>query len=261
MNGDYCHSCGQRLIKKRFSTKSILVDLGSSITNVEAGFSRSFLDYLLRPGVMIHKYLNGATRYYMKPFRYTFIWATIATIVMIYSGVYDLQQESVADFMNSSGVDGISDPDELQNSINLKVQEYSKKFMSFLMLVAIPFNSFGSWIVYKRSTFKYQNELVKYHYADHLIINTYITGTVAAIGILATVFYAICPQYVIWGTVSGLLIGQIFTFYVFLKVFKKNWFKTILKTILAFLLALILAVILLGGLSIVGGIIWAIFNH
>lgn len=236
----------------------ILADLANSITNLELGFTKTFLDFLRDPGLMIERYLNGATRNYMKPFRYTFIWATVATIVMIYSGVYDMQQEAMAEFMASNGYQGQGS--ELEATAQSKVQELTKKFMNFLMLVAIPFNAFGTWIMFQASKLNYQDEKVKYKYADHLIINTYITGTVAAIGLLATLFYAICPQFSIWGSVSGLIIGQVFSYYVFLKVFRQHWILTLMNAMLANFISLLLGSILIGGVAILGGVIYAMMN-
>lgn len=168
---DFCHSCGQRLMKKRFSLRIILFDLANSLTNLEVGFIKTFFDFLRRPGQMTDNYLNGATRNYMKPFRYTFIWATIATVILIYSGVYDLQQESVLEFMTSNG---FQHEDNVASSAQNEIQALSKKFMSFLMLAAIPFNAFGTWIMFQASKLNYQGERVNYRYADHLIINTHL---------------------------------------------------------------------------------------
>lgn len=143
----YCSSCGQKRIERRFTLRAIFIELFNSITNIEKGFGRTCIDMIRQPGVLINKYLQGATRDYFKPFRFAFIWATISALLLIYSGVFEEQQMASISWMGEPEMS----PEELE--VNQMIQEKIRSFMSFIVLSIVPFNAFGSFLLFRK--FKY----------------------------------------------------------------------------------------------------------
>lgn len=248
MHGEYCHVCGQKRIEKRFKLKSVLTDLFHSITNIENGFTKTTIDGIIRPGELFHNFITGATRNYMKPFRFAFIWATVSTLILIYSGVFDLQQESVMETF------GQPEQDALQMQMTNKINEFIRKFMSLTVLMIIPFNALGSWVVFMGSKYQRDEEMVKYNFAEHLILNTYIVGVATALGTVFTLFFACFPKLALFSSFTGLIFSQIMSIYIFQRVFKKGWVISIGASMLASTISFTLLMIL----SLVIGILFAV---
>lgn len=95
------------------------------------------------------------------------IWATINTLLVIGLGTYDEQTQMLNERLNYS---------QEQIELNQKVQEYIKKYLSFVILLNVPFISFFSWIFYRKK---------KYNYAEHLVINAYGYSLVSMFGIIS----------------------------------------------------------------------------
>jgi hypothetical protein len=93
LNGTYCSICGQKVISKRFTLKKSVGWLFANIFNLEKGFLSTTWDLIKKPGKVVSNFLNGITVPYAHPFRFIFVWATVSTLIAVYTGAYDKMGE------------------------------------------------------------------------------------------------------------------------------------------------------------------------
>ncbi len=246
----YCSSCGQQYLERRFTLRAIFIELLNSITNIEKGFGRTCIDMIRQPGMLIHKYLQGATRDYFKPFRYAFIWATISAVLLIYSGVFEEQQMASVSWMGEREMS----PEELE--VNQMIQEKIRNLMSFIVLSIVPFNAFGSFLLFRKYRYTRGEEVLRFNYAEHLVMNTFITGTTTMIGLIFVCFYFFNTEWIILSTPISLVVSVLFSAYVFQKVFHINYFNSLWRTVLSVFLSLIIMLIVSSLVGIFLGLLF-----
>ena len=123
-----------------------------------------------------------------------------------------------------------------QIELNQKVQEYIKKYLSFVILLNVPFISFFSWIFYRKK---------KYNYAEHLVINAYGYSLVSMFGIISIMIEVFLGNPAISMAIS-LILNVGLMAYVFMQTFKDNYFLSLLKFLISFIMSYILAIILIS---------------
>jgi hypothetical protein len=249
ISAPYCSTCGQQQIERRFTLRAIFIELLNSITNIETGFGKTCVDMVRRPGAVINKYLQGATRDYFKPFRYAFIWATISALLMIYSGVFEEQQMTTVSWLGQREMS----PEELE--VNQMIQEKIRSFMSFIMLSTVPFNAFGSFLLFRKFQYTRSEGTFRFNYAEHLVMNTFITGTTTMIGIVFVFFYFLNTEYVIISTPISLLVSTLFSAYAFKQVFEISYLNSLWRTLVSVLLSLLMMLVF----AVVFGILIGMF--
>ncbi len=72
ISGNYCSRCGQKSDVKRYTLKYFFSEL-KSITDFDLDFLRTVKAMIIQPGIFIRKYLYGARKNYISPFKYLFI--------------------------------------------------------------------------------------------------------------------------------------------------------------------------------------------
>ncbi len=80
-----------------------------------------------------------------------------------------------------------------------RMQEFMGQYMSFVMLLMVPFYSLGSFLFFKDK---------KYNYAELLIINSYSFSSSIMIGIPLTIVNGYFPEYAFINVVN-LILGVI----------------------------------------------------
>ncbi len=239
LNGTYCSNCGQRSINKRFTVKESVGWLLTNIFNLEKGFLHTTWALIRQPGKVISEYLSGITIPYAHPFRFIFVWATVSTIIAVYTGVYDEIGKMTAEMNPENPVSDI---------MAKEYPKFLKQYMSFMYMAFIPFFAIGTKIFYRKH---------KLYFAEHLILNSFSQGAAIAIGLPLMMCYFVIPHesYTILGTVT-LVVSILIVSYINSRFFKENIFLSILKYILnyAILLIIILALgfitVLIHGLLI-----------
>ena len=152
------------------------------ITNVENGFWYTVKMLFTNPAAVIKGYLNGNTAKYYHPVRYLVIWMAVSAFLMLTSGVYDNQQDSLQDFMHVP-----KDDDAVARQKMIK--EELKKYLNFIPLIIVPFISLASFWLYRKK---------QLNYAEHLIANAFIYGQLAIIGLLTTSIMSFYPKMILW---------------------------------------------------------------
>lgn len=235
-NGSYCSNCGQKYIDKRFTVKDSIYWAFHSIFNFDKGFFHTSLDMVVKPGKVIQDFLNGITIRYAHPFRFIFIWASLAAILGIWAGVYQDTSIAMNEAMGASKA-------AIQNAS--KVQGMMGKYMSFVYLIMIPFYSLGSYLMFRSK---------KLNYAEHLITNSFAISSSIMIGIPLTIVYGFNPHVDIINYLNFGL-GVIVMSRIYSQVFKTNWIATVGKYILSFLITILSFAIVLIIIMIIVSIV------
>lgn len=224
---DYCNHCGQKYIDQRFTLKESIGWVFSSIFNFEKGFMYTSKILFVNPKELIGGYLNGITVRYFHPFRFLFVWATIAAIVAIFTHAYEEIGQLSAE-MNSNG-------EAFKEEFGKSYGEFLKKYMSIMTLVLIPFLSLFTRLFYRKR---------KLYFTEHLILNSYSLAGSTIIGILPTLLYFVLSHEQIGFMMyvsSG--IGLLVPSYINSRFFNENIFLSILKYTIAYLLTIFLLMI------------------
>lgn len=153
--GMFCTRCGQKVIPQRNTLKHFFMLVYDSF-DIHRGVMYTAKMLFSNPGMVIHDYLGGKTKCYYNPLKYLLIIAGIYAFLMIYFDILDANLEATKDVMGTAAV---------ENKLQLLLNLYIKKYLSFIPIMVIPF-----WSIISRWIFKKQ----RLYYAEHLIIHTYL---------------------------------------------------------------------------------------
>ena len=241
LEGPYCSQCGQKALTERITLKYILRSIVETLTNVEAGFWYTMRALLTRPGIVAREYMEGKRRLYYHPIRYLFILVTIATVITLATGVYDLQQSEILQLQN----DAIGlEPNEKAVANQQKVQEEVKKYLNLVSLLTLPFFSLvGFWLFRKRA----------YNYAEHLVIVSFWSAELAAIGLPVQLLFLFFPGAIMYALPLTMLISSAYYGWGYRQLFQigygQAFFKGGLVNVLGFILMFI-TIMILTALSV-----------
>lgn len=237
--GNFCPQCGQRVITKRLTIGIALSNFISTFFNLERGFIYTIKMMFVNPSQVIRDYISGSTVKYTNPFRFILVLATISTLISVSSGFYEETTLEVNKWMG-----GMSDMDaselESQKAYQEKVMVIMKKYLSFVLIMLIPFFSLASyWIIRK-----------KLNYTEHFILNTYTLGQATLIGIPITFLFLLFPSLISSVTLLPSIIMVLYFAYVFRSMFNTNYILGVLISIVCFIIAYILMMLLIMLISI-----------
>jgi hypothetical protein len=223
--GDFCHACGQKRIYKRFTLKESSKWVFSEVFNLDHGFLYTSKEMLFRPNVVIKEYLSGSTKKYMHPFRFLFVWVTINSLLTLWLGVLD-NNEAFQDL----GID-------IEGKEFKKVQEVLalvQKYMTFIMMLGVPFMAFGSWMIYKKR---------KLYYTEHLIFQAYTYGgsIILSLPIMALLYL---PNGIYLQANIGMVVYLLYFTFVFYKYFKEHFMEAFIKVLISFIIAILCGMII-----------------
>ena len=219
LEGSYCFNCGQRTISKRFTVKESVGWLLTNIFSLEKGFLHTTWALIKNPGKVVSEYLSGITIPYAHPFRFIFVWATVSTLIAVYTGVYDEIGKITA---------GMNPDNPFGESFGQEYGKFLKQYMSLMYMAFIPFFAIGTKLFYMKH---------KLYFAEHLILNSFSQGVSIAVGLPVMLSYFLVPQgsYMILGVVS-MILGILVVSYVNSRFFKENIILSIIKYVLNYLL-------------------------
>ncbi len=220
-DGEYCPTCGQKYINKRFTLKESIYWAFHSIFNFDKGFLYTSKAITMRPGVVVKEFLDGITIRYAHPFRFVFIWATISAIIGVASGAFE---ETGVNMNQAMGMD----QEQLEST--RMTMEFMKQYMSFVIMVMIPIFSLSSYWLFKSKGL---------NYAEHLIMMSFAQSGSIIIGLPLTIAYMFFPETGLLSTAS-IVLGALVICRVFVQTLDVGWFEAIAKYILMFILTVIM---------------------
>lgn len=235
LQGQVCHNCGQPQVVERWSTAILFQQFINQLTNIEKGFLFTAKELFAHPGRLMHDYWRGKTVVYYNPFRYLLIWTAINLLISFWLGIDDMIQESIQP---------ASVEENFGETRMLAADQKFDSWINFLILLVIPVLALMSYWMFKK---KGQN------YAEHLIMNSYITGQQALLSSFTQFIYYFIPALFSGFFVLNFLIGLAYNTFVFTNTFKERWWIVLLKALLIGIVGLIvygLLVFLFSALAI-----------
>lgn len=239
--GPYCHQCGQKALTERITLRYILRSFLEALTNVERGFWYTMRELAVRPGVVAREYVEGKRQRYYHPVRFLLILVTVATLVTLSLGIYDMQQSEILHLQNDAL--GLN-PDEASTARQQKVQEEVKKYLNLVAMATLPFISLVGFRLFRKRA---------YNYAEHLVMVAFWSAELAVVGLFIQVPLSFIPGALIYALPATILVSSLYYGLGYRQVFGigygQAFFKGLLANLLGFLL-MFLAVLLLTVLGV-----------
>ncbi|MCC6463082.1 MAG: DUF3667 domain-containing protein [Saprospiraceae bacterium] len=160
--GKFCPQCGQKAKTKRITNKAVLGEIRERLLHFDQGFVYTIQQLFLRPGQTIRDYLAGKRVKYAKPIKFMLWAAALNFLVLYYFGIY---QEILNQISAQAGKD-VS---------QVALVQYIFRYPSLMLLLLIPNIAFFSWLFFRKTG---------YNYAEHIVLNAYLMGEVAILGIV-----------------------------------------------------------------------------
>lgn len=240
--GDYCNICGQKVISKRYTLNHFFNHLLQGF-DIDKGILFTARSLFSNPGRVLKDYYSGCTVAYYNPLKYLLIIASIYALLMIGFNIFDSNLQNINEMM---GVEG--NQTQLQQQINM----YTRKYMSFISILILPFYSLLSrWIFHKRKLF----------YAEHLILNAYFMSQYLLIITLSLFIIIVFPFLAIYLFPFGLFVFIGYYTYGYRSYFKVSFLRSLLSAIGTSLGGMMLFYTILAISSIIVFIIMRIMGY
>ncbi len=153
--GLYCYHCGQPAATHRITTREILTDAIFSVVKVNRGFLFTAKELSLRPGKAIQLYLAGQRVTYYAPHKYLFFIGAVTSFLTSRYHSFSDEYTSVGSFDGGT------------HTFLRAFFQYADTYATLINIVTIPVFALFSFLLFRRSG---------YNYAEHLVLNTYITS-------------------------------------------------------------------------------------
>lgn len=248
----FCGQCGQKLRLPRLTTRMLLREVWNTVTNLERGFFYTLQELVLRPGVTMRRFWDGARIHYYPPLRFVFIIVAVSTGLMLISGVYDqIMADTQQGFVEGLNEQSGADKPEVAEAQARFQQEY-KKYIHVVALFMMPFIAFFSRLFFK----KYGR-----NFAEHLVAVSYFTAAVTGLGIVVNLVIIAFPSVYSWVLSFSVLLTLGFFSYAFKHTFQISWWSSIWRSVLSYILGYLMFFIvgmiiglLVGlGIALLGG--------
>lgn len=245
-DNSYCFNCGAKVVKERITIKYLYLVLMSSL-GWDNRFWATFRDLILRPGLVIDKYLKGTRKMYTDPFTFLAIALTVCVLsISFYTDemieismdyqfeLPETHSNSLTDSIDSENIsqqDSIAYSEGIQN-FSKKMVEFMIKFYYYISFLSLPFFTFIAFLVFGKPN----------NYAEHLVINSYIIGLTSLLSILLFFAALIIGKS---GIYNGGQFAIVFVYYSYVYQNYRNYsFKQLTLKILRFVLILFVLVLI-----------------
>jgi hypothetical protein len=248
IQGHYCHNCGQKTYTERFTVKQIWQDTWESLTNLDKGFIKTIQMMVLKPGVMTEEFLQGKTRFYTKPVQYLLICIGIYIFAISLTGGFESMGLPDAKGMyESMGVEYTKE----QMAIQERNIQLMMDYFSLVYLLILPFFSMSTYLLFKKSG---------YNYAENLIINCYVYGTICFVSLLWLFLVFGIPglkQYTMFISFASTCLILIL---LYKKIYRESWVSTMIKSILSFVIGYFVMILFAFLLVIIGVVLFLLLQ-
>jgi hypothetical protein len=153
--GLYCYHCGQPAATRRITTREILTDTLFSVVKVNRGFLFTARELSLRPAKAIRHYLAGQRVTYYAPHKYLFFIGAVTSFLTSRYHTFSGEYTAAGAFAGGA------------HSFFGAFFAYADAYATLINIVTIPVFALFSFLLFRRSG---------YNYAEHLVLNTYITA-------------------------------------------------------------------------------------
>lgn len=222
LNGNFCHSCGQRKSVKRITVRTLIEDFSSKWLGWDNKFLRTVKGLTITPGKVIKSYIKGNRVSYVGPLGYTFL--TTAIMILLYSwfnvDVKELLRSSQEAFGNTSSEGTEKMKDFIDNINNVMTENFR-----YMVMTMIPFLALSGIMFYSGSDKKRTN------YLEQCVLFFYLAGHSIWINIMYIPVIKLVGFQYFW-TLS--LISYGFTLFGIYNFHDKKGFKGIMKAFFSY---------------------------
>lgn len=244
LQGLYCSACGQKAVTERLTVRHMLGEFIQAITNLERGFWYTARRLMPEPGPVVREYLEGRRKRFYHPVRYLFVLATLATVIMVWSGLFEQQQDQIISVQEQAmGIE----PTERGRVSQQMVQEKIKPYLHLISLLTVPFLGLLSFRLFRKRG---------YNYAEHLAINAYWTAQLSLIGLIMVPIFIIFPKATVILFPSSILLSIIYYTFGFRQLFGIGYGRAAWKSFLTQVLGFMLMYIGMTLIAFVGVMIY-----
>jgi hypothetical protein len=201
----FCPQCGQKVVSKRLSVRTLLAQTVEVITNVEKGFWYTTIMLFKNPGQVAREVLSGATVRYFNPFRFLVIWMTITAFINLSTNLLERAIEASNIFFEKSGDEALSIQPEMLEQANTLME-----YMPLLTLFFIPFLGIVSYWLFRKEG---------YNFAEHMVALTYFYSAFSILNLAWYILYFVYPVSIIFSQALSGVVGIIY-----LIIAYKSWF-------------------------------------
>jgi hypothetical protein len=103
--GTFCHACGQRLDRGRFTMRTLAREAADRLFDADFRLWRTLGGLTVRPGHVVRAYLDGQRRRYLNPFTYTAIGAAINLLIFSLAGLEEVYRQFLVERTDSMATD------------------------------------------------------------------------------------------------------------------------------------------------------------
>jgi hypothetical protein len=237
----FCAEFGQKHFIHRFTVKTAFSEILSAAFSIEKGFFFTSYRILVQPGAVVKDYVGGKTKNYFPPFRFAFIWLTLYSITLVWSGLLEMQME-----MFSADNAMLSNQ---QNEASEKIRGYVQTYFNFIGLLSLPFISLASkWVVDKNDG----------NLAEHFIANTYTIGIQSAVMLVLVPIFFLFPSQLHLFSAMGFLSGVVFLGLIYKDWLAYSFWSAIGRSIAANVMGTVMFIISSMIIGVIIGIVWAV---
>lgn len=234
VEGNYCGQCGQSITVSRITVPTILRDLISVFLQIDRGFIHTVKQLSINPGNSIRLYLQGQRRAYFKPVSYVLILSTVYFLITKTVGAATRLDDFLIGFSNGASEKGG------EEGLITQVEWFAENY-AYTTLLLLPVFSLASYISFIS---------FKTNYAEHLVLNAYITGQQAIIYSLFALVMFVGDFYYL--EPIPLILAVLYTMWVFNGFFEQeNRVLVVLRTLLTYLIYYILSGLVLIAVYVV----------
>ncbi len=261
---NYCFWCGAKVIRERITLKYLLSGFLLTL-GWDNGFWKTFWHLLIQPQVVFERYLSGTRKMYTAPLTFFAITVTLSVLAISFYTDELVEISTNGPLVEStihrdSGSDNakqenINEQETKTIATNLERQLFFEKFAGFLYkyyyyfnFLFLPFYAFIAYLVFGKPN----------NFAEHLVINAYISGPVGIFGFL------VLPLSSIPGMSWIFYYGQfiiIFIFYIYAyQKYRRYSLKKLLSKILRFFIVIMTGFLAIAILGVLIGILSKIIS-
>ncbi len=231
--GDFCNNCGQKASVQKVNFNYFINEISNSFFQVNRGIFYTLKELSVRPGKSIRDYLKGKRKPHYKPLAFALVTSTIFVLLSYLIGEKTFLGEALSGL--SDGFKENENSSDIQNGFNWLLNN-----ITYLLLLLVPFFSFSSYLIFKKS---------KYNYFEHLILNFYIAGLQSVIYLFFSLFFFLFNIKNYYIEILPIIISILYLFWTYIKFFNnKKAFLTILLTLLTYILYLLIFFLIINGL-------------
>lgn len=229
LSGNYCSRCGQKVITRRITMRTLFSEFISLITNADRGLLHTFWMLLTNPGKVARDYVGGSTVLYASPLRYTLVGTAFITLVFIGMGVYDRQMEEMDGMMRQ----GQSQEAEM---ISHQINDLMKQYYQLISILFIPIFAWMTRLLFRKS---------QLNYAEHLVANAYFNTQATlmmAPFLLVVALTSVKMSSVMW---ISMLASVAYYTLALRSMFDQKWLPAFFKSVLVYVLGTVLYILIM----------------